>query len=183
MRLVVAQSILPRGGAEKRPMFERKTMSPELQLLFACARCQLAEGDEAQITLILDGGIDWTAFTELAAGYGLAGVVGRTLASAVPEAVPADILEAFRLNVDLTRDRNRNLLHELQRVLAHLADQNIVAIPIKGAVTAIEAYGDLGLRGFRDLEILIQEADIVRAVAALEELGYERNEHFSETQT
>ena len=164
-------------------MFERKTMSPELQLLFASARCELAEGDEAQIRLVLDGGIDWTAFAELATGYGLAGVAGRTLARVVPEAVPADILEAFRLNVDLTRDRNRKLLHELHRVLACLEGKNIVAIPIKGVVTAIEAYGDLGLRAFRDLEILVQPADIVRAVAALEGLGYESKEHLSEAQT
>jgi len=47
-----------------------------------------------------------------------------------------------------------------------------VRIPLKGPVLALSAYGDLSYRGFSDLDILIQEHDIARAVATLAELGF-----------
>jgi len=52
-----------------------------------------------------------------------------------------------------------------------------VRIPLKGPVLALSAYGDLSYRGFSDLDILIQEHDIARAVATLAELGFRCKRH------
>jgi hypothetical protein len=45
-------------------------------------------------------------------------------------------------------------------------------IPYKGPVLAQAAYGDLGLRSFSDLDLLISADDFARAVEALAEVGY-----------
>ena len=62
---------------------------------------------------------------------------------------------------------------ELGKVLARLRDDGVAAIPYKGPVLARTAHGDLALRRFADLDVLVRRADVSRAVVALRDLGYE----------
>jgi hypothetical protein len=48
----------------------------------------------------------------------------------------------------------------------------VAAIPYKGPVLAALVYGDVGLRRFADLDVLVRRGDVPRAKAALGELGY-----------
>ena len=63
--------------------------------------------------------------------------------------MPEDISDAFRAITDETRRQNRVLFHELARIIEALANDGMEAIPFKGPVLAIEAFGDLGLRVFK----------------------------------
>ena len=71
-------------------------MTPELQLLLACARVLPSQADEAAVRQILDEGIDWAQFVRKALDHGLAELTGQTLARVAPDRVPDDILDAFR---------------------------------------------------------------------------------------
>jgi hypothetical protein len=64
------------------------------------------------------------------------------------------------------------LTEELLRLL-HLFETNgIPAIPLKGPVLAVSAYGDLALRTFSDLDIVVHRGDIQKAKALLLSQGY-----------
>jgi hypothetical protein len=146
----------------------------ELRLMLACAQ---ASPDSQMISAIrkcLLNGIDWTAFVGSALNHGLTGPVGRTLEKIGPEAVPQDILDAFRTHTERTRKQNAARFAELGRILDALAQEGIDAIPFKGPVIAMQAYGDIGLRPFRDLDFLIRDADLMPALSALDHLGYVR---------
>ena len=62
---------------------------------------------------------------------------------------------------------------ELTRITRAFAQNQIRAIPYKGPVLAQSAYGDLALRSFSDLDLLISPADFARAKQSLAELGYQ----------
>ncbi len=120
------------------------------------------------------GDIDWRLFAQKAIRHEVAGLAGRALSRLASDLVPDDILDAFSVIIDRTRRRNRALFNELTIILEALAANGVEAIPFKGPVLAIQAYGDPGLRIFDSLHFLIRDPDTVPTIATLSDLGYER---------
>lgn len=87
----------------------------------------------------------------------LAAVVAAN-SPAVPAAVLADLQTANHQNTN----SNFVLTGELFKLLDLLKTNNIQAIPFKGPTLAVRAYGDLLLRQFGDLDILISQSDVKR---------------------
>ena len=152
-----------------------KFVSPELRLILACARIVTTQKVETSIREILAEGVDWTLFARKALAHGLAGLAGHTLARVASDMVPHDILTALNVVIVQTRKGNEALFDELARVIDGLAKKGIDAIPLKGPVLAIQAFGDLGLRSFRDLDFLVRDSDLAASIEILRSFGYERN--------
>jgi predicted O-linked N-acetylglucosamine transferase (SPINDLY family) len=160
----------------------RRPKAPELRLLLACARAHTTARDEAAIRQLLEEGIDWTGFARKSVGHGLAGLAGHTLIRLAPDTVPEDIRCAFQAFIEQTRNSNRVLLEELAQLVGSLADRGVETIPFKGPVLAMQAFGDLGLRGFRDLDLLIRDRDKDETVRVLCDKGYDRQGRLTEAQ-
>lgn len=157
----------PTGPAHGAP-----PLPAEFCLLLACARTAADPKTDAYIRAGLEAGIDWTAFVAKALEHNLVALVHRTLVRVAPDLIPDDIAGAFAVHGDRERQRNRALLAELARVLGELDRRGIPAIPFKGPVVALQAYGDIDLRTFRDLDVLIRESDADTAIDTLRGLGY-----------
>ena len=56
--------------------------------------------------------------------------------------------------------------------MQHFERRQVSALPYKGPTLAQSVYGDLGLRQFSDLDLLISSSDFERAKQALAEIGY-----------
>ena len=138
--------------------------------------------EELAVREILNEGIDWTLFVRKALEHGLAGLSGHTLARVAPDMVPGDILSAFGVIIVQAHQSNQLLFDELCRLSDGLASSGIEAIPLKGPVLAIQAYGDLGLRSFRDLDFLVRDFDLAASIATLHKLGYERRDRLTAAQ-
>ncbi len=164
------------------PYQPERIESPELRLLLASARADPDEEDQAEIRRLLAHGMDWTAFVRQALAHGLAGLSGHGLLRAAGDALPTDIAEAFGTVIERSRRHNQILLDHLARVLDALADVGVTAIPFKGPVLALDAFGDLGLRAFRDLDFLIGDRDLAATIGALREFGYRRQGPLTVTQ-
>jgi hypothetical protein len=61
----------------------------------------------------------------------------------------------------------------LVRLLNTFATEGIKALPYKGPALAVGVYGDLSLRQFCDLDILVRETDVWTATDLLSRLGFE----------
>jgi predicted O-linked N-acetylglucosamine transferase (SPINDLY family) len=155
---------------------------PELALILCCAKVLTTAEDEVSIRRILHEGIDWIGFVRRAVDHGVAALAGRSLVRIAPDLVPDDILDAFRAMLDQARARNNALFDELAEVIAGLAANGVEAIPFKGPVLALQSYGDLALRMFRDLDFLIRDADIDPTIATLRRFGYEPNRELTAAQ-
>ncbi|HET7085337.1 MAG TPA: nucleotidyltransferase family protein [Rhizomicrobium sp.] len=153
-----------------------------MELLLACARTHLSAEETGAIRGRLGQEIDWTVFAGKAVDHGLVGLAGHTLSQAAPDLVPDEIREALGAIVEETRKTNQDLFDELARLLAALAAVGIDAIPFKGPVLALRAFGDLGLRGSGHLDFLIRDKDLLPAIATLRGLGYERPQQLSGAQ-
>jgi hypothetical protein len=67
---------------------------------------------------------------------------------------------------------NLHLARELARLAGLLSAASIDAIAFKGPILALQAWGDLALRQFNDLDLLVRPADAARAVDLLIADGY-----------
>jgi hypothetical protein len=77
--------------------------------------------------------------------------------------VPPEVLDRLRQSFLENNLQNLFKTGELLKVLDVLGAHGIAAIPYKGPTLAALAYGNLALREFDDLDLLIPESDILRA--------------------
>src|SRR5207247_2195984 len=68
--------------------------------------------------------------------------------------------------------RNLRFAGELLRLLELFEGEGIAAVPFKGPVLAVAAYGDIALRESRDLDILVRRGDVQHAKQLLLSRGY-----------
>jgi hypothetical protein len=116
--------------------------------------------------------VDWPLLLRLAVWHGVEPVVLRNITRFGRGVVPTRILLALRATVDRGVRASRVLAAELCAVTRLLRDHGIPSIAFKGPTLAMVAYGDIGLRGCVDLDLLVHRADIVRAGAVLVAGGY-----------
>ncbi len=88
------------------------------------------------------------------------------------DAVPRSELPRLRSAYRENASKALWFTSELVRILHHLRNRGIEAIPHKGPALAHLLYGDVTARQFSDLDVLVRPTDVVRAKAALAELGY-----------
>ncbi len=78
--------------------------------------------------------------------------------------------------------RNLKLTAELLHILRMLNENHICTLPFKGPVLTASLYGNLALRQFVDLDLLVRRTDVLRAKTLLQGEGYESPFRLSERQ-
>jgi hypothetical protein len=94
----------------------------------------------------------------------------------LPAALGADLASAFEQN---TR-RNLWLTGELLSILARLRNEGVEAVPWKGPLLAQRAYGDIRLRQFFDLDVLVRHTDLASATRMAIASGFKHEKHMTE---
>jgi hypothetical protein len=123
--------------------------------------------DAAALRRAAEGVADWDTVRDQAARHGLGPLLYWRLKEcclhAVPSAISAELQRAFLGNAA----RNMMMAAELKAVIGWLEAKEVPAIAYKGPTLAAWAYGDIALREFCDLDILVRPSDKTRAVAVL----------------
>src|SRR6202035_517955 len=114
--------------------------------------------------------IDWRRVTFAAGSHGVLPLVYRQLKSA--DGVAPDALPPMRSEFYGNALNNLHLARELARLAGVLSRQSIEVIVFKGPVLALQAWGDVALRQFNDLDLLVHPAEAARAVEGLLAAGY-----------
>ena len=117
-------------------------------------------------------GLDYAALVREAEHHGLVPLLSRHLHALVPELCPPATLASLRDATEHSVRTSLALAGDLVRLLAALRAMDVPALAIKGPISAALCYGDLGLRTFSDLDLLIDAAHVERASRCLAELGY-----------
>jgi hypothetical protein len=144
--------------------------TPEYLLLLASAR---TAPDAARIHALADAGVDWSALLDLARRHKVRPLVYKALRETCWERIPADVQAEWERTNWLLTGGNLLLAGELLRVTAALESAGVRAAAMKGAAIAAMVYGDIALREYEDIDLLVTEADFPRAVELLEGLGYQ----------
>jgi len=145
---------------------------PEKQLLVCCARTQITPEILSTIRKILAGPVDWDYLLWEAEENSITPLLDRHLSVVAPGAAPPASQERLKKTCRANTVRCLYLTAELINILRLFQAQNIPVIPYKGPVLAAQAYGDVALREFEDLDIILRQRDIPKAHEIIVSLGY-----------
>jgi Uncharacterised nucleotidyltransferase len=148
---------------------------PEAELLLLCSRIRLKPDKAQRARELLEEGIDWDYVTQQALYHGTIPLLFRNLSLFCPDRIPAATLNQFRDFSNGIACSNLRLTGELLSLLNLFRRYGIRALPIKGPALAATVYGNLALRQFTDLDILIPREDMVKAKELLIQQGYSPN--------
>ena len=145
---------------------------PEKQLLVCCARAQITPEIATTIRKILAGPVDWDYLLWEAEENSITPLLERHLTAIAPGAAPPAVQEQLKKTCRANTVRCLYLTAELINILRLFQVHNIPIIPYKGPVLAAQAYGDVALREFEDLDIILRQSDIPKAHEIIVSLGY-----------
>jgi hypothetical protein len=153
--------------------------APEMQLVLACARAQLNPATAGEIVLDAGQPLDWFKAIDLASFHRLSPVlisqVQQHATARLPETISLRLIERFRAHTI----RNFELTKELLEILSLLEKRSVDTLAFKGPVLSQQLYGDLALREFLDLDILVPPGDAWMVIGLLSAKGFKP--HFTLT--
>ena len=147
-------------------------MKNEIELLLCCARTRLDSDTIKKIDSLVQREIDWEILVQSALIHRVMPLLYQNLQKTCPQAVPRDTLEKLRTYFLTNTGRNLAFTTKLLELIKLFKENGITAIPFKGPVLAEFVYGDLALRQFADLDILIYRDDVLNAYQLLLSKGY-----------
>ena len=149
--------------------------SPELLLVAACCIWPPSEVRELLITERSRHISDWGHFENLATRHRVIGLVYDGLRRS-PAGVPTDILRTLASASSRQTFASLKLASEAHRVTINLERAGVAVVVLKGAALTVHAFGDLGLRHSKDIDLLVAPEQLDQSVAVIKAAGYVRTE-------
>jgi hypothetical protein len=126
----------------------------------------------ARVRALIAAGVDCQALDEAAAAHGVQPLVFSQLLANFSEIVPAEWRAKMRQTIEEAAQRNLYMTVEMLRLAITFRTEGMLAVPYKGPLLAMQAYGNLAMRQFADLDFAIRQTDVPRAAGILEANGY-----------
>jgi hypothetical protein len=154
--------------------------APGAALVLLAARAAVDASAADAVAAVVARGVDWDAALALAEKNRLTPLLHRLLAgrAEVPQTVRATLRAAYAANAG----EALRLAGELRRLVSALEQAGVAALAYKGPALAVRAYGEVALRTYSDLDLLVAPGDVPRAARALAERGYAAAYTFSPAQ-
>lgn len=162
-------------------------LNDDLKFLIACCQTDLREDDIEFIhTYLNTERFTLNALISLANQHGILPLVYKAIKKIVEEDSSRSFLHAKRLtpNAEILTElkahymsisqKNMLMSAELIRIMKLLEANNIEALAFKGPVLSQMAYGDITLRQFGDLDVLVKKEDIYKIDTFLKQESYDR---------
>jgi len=116
--------------------------------------------------------LDWEYLVQMADRHCLIPLLYVHLSDAASLSVPQPVMSELRSAYHENTRSNLFLTGELIKVLECFEASGIQAIPFKGPTLALRAGGDIGLRQFGDLDVLVHKQDVPRVRELLISRGF-----------
>jgi Uncharacterised nucleotidyltransferase len=145
-------------------------LSAEGRFILACCAAAPGAGPAGvDATVAPAADLDWRRVIDSAFIEGVIPSVYRYLVKNSVGGVPESAMRELRFHFEDNALRNRVLTHELGRLTGILESHGITPIAFKGPTLALVAYGDVAMRQFSDLDLLVRPAEmrsVIRLLAA-----------------
>jgi hypothetical protein len=159
----------PNSGSDAK---ETNSSSLEVQLLLAVSRLRLDPAQKEHLRRLAAGNVDWEFVFHHAEEQRITSLLYKNLSEVCPELVPQRELTQLKQHASENARLNLYRTGELIKVLSLLAANGIPALPFKGPALSMRVYGNLGLRTYGDLDILVAHHDVLRTKDLLLKRGY-----------
>ena len=158
----------------------RSQLNSELTFLIACCQTNLNKADTEFIhSYINTPCLAMDTLIGLARQHGILPLVYKTLLALNTD---ISVVNAFKQQYLSIAQRNIFMSAELIRIMKLLEDNGINSLAFKGPALSQMAYGDITLRQYGDLDILIKQDDIHKISTLLGSKGYEQAHIFTAVQ-
>ena len=141
-------------------------------MLLSCARTVATPQVVARLRELAAKEVDWEYLFLLARRHSVVPLLYLQLHQHASDLVPEEHLQKLKQHYQENSARNTVLAAELCRLIGLFEDSGIKAIPYKGPVLSLFAYGDLALRRFVDLDVIVRKTDVLKARDILLADGY-----------
>jgi len=147
---------------------------PRHNLLLAACRSTLGLADLDEVARAASAITDWDDLIGAARRHAVSPLIHVALAAtqSVGRQVAPMAVEATKHDFDANALRNVALATTLLELADRFAAVGIVFMPIKGPSLTVAAYGDLSLRQFSDLDLVVHRRDLGRVRVLLHNDGY-----------
>jgi hypothetical protein len=115
---------------------------------------------------------DWPYVLDTCRAHRVSSLVCHALEASAPDLVPNEVRDLLKSRFQANAFRNLFLMQQLLVLIRDFRKNSLEAIPFKGPLLAITAYGNVALREFVDLDILVTKNNFHRAHKLLAEWGY-----------
>lgn len=149
------------------------SLSPEFQLVAACAIWPPSDRRIQAIRAAAAAPLDWPRFVRVAKRHQVVGLVHDGLTRVRPTVPPQIVGEIGALAAALVRE-NLALAAEAVRLQRLFDDANLPVLFVKGPSLAAVAFGNLGLRSGKDIDLLVPHETLWAARALVTHAGYYR---------
>lgn len=160
------------GGGRRFPR-AGLLLDPEERLLIAAARLRMTEEEEWRLRQLLGKEVPWERIVAAASGLGLGPPLYRNLIRRrIADRVPGAALAALAKSARAAACRFAIQLDSLRAVLAVLRRNGIDPVLLKGVALALTLYDQPALRPMQDIDLLVEEEEVDRALSGLREIGF-----------
>ena len=163
-------AVAPKGTLAIDPAPDRDT--PEIALLRLAACVDLDDAGRTRLRELAANGLDWARLIELAKAHGLRPLLFRHLEQTLGPTLPRQVFSQLWVYQEQLAAKNHRMYEEMLAIVALFAHEGIPVLPLKGPMLALQAYRDLALREFGDLDLLVPAERRARARQLLAERGY-----------
>jgi hypothetical protein len=116
---------------------------------------------------------NWQSFARACDHHHVAALAFCRLTAIQRKTIPPGLSAYLRQRFYETSANNYRLAKELVCITDLLQEHHIPALAYKGPAVAMIAYGDLALRQYQDIDLLIRSKDVGNAVGLLTRRGFE----------
>ena len=148
--------------------------TPEQQLLLAAVQLTPSQTQQDQLRRLAADRLDWSHVSALAGRNGVAPLAFHVLTTFGGIAPGDERIAPLKARYFANSGNGVVLARELVDLLALFKSAGVAAIPYKGPTLAVALYGNLALREFSDLDVIVAPGDVPNARDVLLKHGYEQ---------
>ena len=140
---------------------------PELTFILKCIQNKVNAKEKTRIKSLANSNLNWDLVFEIAIKQRVLPILYKKIQTIIPGIVPDRIFTKFKNAYFNNTTRNLYLLSFLISCINILEKNNIKVLPFKGIVLAQDIYGDIALRSFSDIDILVNKENASKAWSLL----------------
>ena len=149
------------------PLLEHRL---EVELFRLAARSTVSDDAERRLDDLLTATVDWRYVLSAGGLHGILPLVQLHLGRR--ETVPSAVRQELRERCERVARSNLYLSTQLLEIAGALEAAGVSTLVLEGPAVAAAQYGNLFLREFGDLDIMVKSADVPRATEVIESLGF-----------
>ncbi len=154
-------------------ILEKIKSIPELNFILLCSNVELNADQQNKIKNMSGDSLNWDLIYDIAQTQRVLPLLYLNLKKMFPQKVPSLIANKLKTFTIHNTGKNIYILSFLTSLLSLFKKNHIDIIPFKGLITAQDIYGDISLRAFSDIDILIKKKTALKAWLLLIDNGFE----------